>query len=98
MSIEDVKRAEKAVKEEVERRQGLAQGKTGENERKGLVTIKGEERGETTPINTGLIFTNNPEQNSSAYPGEPETPGANPMHTGRGLLKREGKETYVKFA
>jgi hypothetical protein len=98
MSIEDVRRAERAAKQEVERRQGLAQSATGENQRVGLVTIKGEERAETTPLNTGLIFTNNPEQNASAYPGEPETPGANPMHTGRGLLKREGKETYVKFA
>jgi hypothetical protein len=98
MSIEDVRRAERAVQEEVERREGLAQGATGENQRVGLVTIKGEERTETTALNTGLIFTNNPEQNASAYPGEPETPGANPLHTGRGLKKMEGKETYVKLA
>jgi hypothetical protein len=98
MSIEDVRRAERAVKEEVERRQGLGQSATGENQRKGLVNIKGEEREGTTPLNTGLIFTNNPEQNAAAYPGEPEIPGANPMHTGKGLRKMEGKETYVKFA
>ena len=97
MSIEDVRRAEKAVKEEVERRQGLGQAATGENQRKDLVTIKGR-REEATPLNTGLIFTSNPEQNASAYPGEPETPGANPMHTGKGLLKMGSKETYVKFA
>jgi hypothetical protein len=98
MSIEDVRRAERAVREELERREGLAQGASGENERQGLVNIKGEERTETTSINTGLVFTSNPEQNASAYPGEPETPGANPLHTGRGLKKMEGKETYVKFA
>jgi hypothetical protein len=40
-------------------------------------------------------FTDDPQSNPSAYPSDPETPGANPAHTSEGLAKMKGKEPYA---
>jgi hypothetical protein len=101
MSIEDVRRAQQATQKEVDERKARAQDAVGEDKRTGLVSSKGEEQEDLgnpinpSPLSSGLVFTDNPEQNAAAYPGEPETPGANPAHTSEGLKQMQGKEPYA---
>jgi hypothetical protein len=102
MSTEEYKRAEKAVKEEAEKHKGPAE--EGDDQRVGLVTdtppadperLSNPTNPNPASIGTGLAFTDSAEQNASAYPGEPETPGANPVHTSEGLKKMKGQEPYA---
>lgn len=102
MSTEEYRRAEKAVKEEAEKHKAPVE--EGDDQRVGLVTenppadpdrLSNPTNPNPARIGTGLAFTDNPEQNPSAYPTEPESPGANPAHTSEGLKKMKGLEPYA---
>ena len=53
------------------------------------------------PINptpeSGLDFSDDPVDNPSAYPTQPETPGADPAHTAEGVAKMKGREPYTRI-
>ena len=104
MSTREYKRAEEAVKEEASKHKEPVE--EGDDQRVGLVTDTPPADPErlSNPVNpspasigTGLAFTDNPEQNPSAYESEPETPGANPAHTSEGLKKMKGREPYARI-
>jgi hypothetical protein len=102
MSTQEYKRAEEAVKKEAEKYKAPVE--EGDDQRAGLVTetppadpqrLSNPTNPNPAGIATGLAFTDSAEQNASAYPTEPETPGANPAHTSEGLKKMKGLEPYA---
>jgi hypothetical protein len=60
-------------------------------------SIEGRPGNPINPVESGLTFSDKPEENPAAYPTEPETPGAKPENTAEGVAKAKGKEPYLPF-